>query len=88
MKIFLILPTQLFRDIKNLNGYYNSLINYYFENNMTDIDKLIDSLNITDNNIILKIIDSYAHDIPTDIFKETTLMINELVKNLVYFFLI
>ena len=67
--------------IKNLNTFYNSLINYYFENDMTEIDNLLKSLdNITDTNIILKVIESYAHEIPSDIFKETNQAINDLIK--------
>ncbi len=72
----------LYDIIKNLNSYYNSIINNYFENNNTDIDKLINSINI-DNNI-LNILELYSNDIPNNIFNETYKQLNELIKQFGY----
>ena len=72
----------LYDIIKNLNSYYNSIINNYFENNNTDIDKLINSINI-DNNI-LNILELYSNDIPNNIFNETHKQLNELIKQFGY----
>ncbi len=74
----------LYEIVKNINSYYNTSINYYFENNNTDIDKLIKSIDTHDNNLSLKIIDYYTNDIPSNIFAETEKEINVLMKKFGY----
>ena len=74
----------LYDIIKNLNAHYNNSINYYLENINTDIDEFIKTVGQLDNTIILKLIDNYSNDIPTNIFKETELEINNLIKQFGY----
>lgn len=64
--------------VKNLNSFYNNNINHYFDNNTTDIDKIINNLNANDN--VLKIIEAYQTDIPNDAFIETENGIKKLIK--------
>jgi endopeptidase La len=71
----------LYDIIKNLNLHYNNSINYYLENIDTDIDKLINTTNINiDNNIMLKILETYSNDMPSNIFKDTENEITNLIK--------
>jgi endopeptidase La len=75
----------LYDIIKNLNSHYNNSINYYLENTDTDIDKLIKNTNIDiDNNIMLKILETYSNEIPSNIFKDTEYQINNLIKQFGY----
>jgi endopeptidase La len=81
------LSNMLYDIIKNLNFYYNTTINYYLENNTTEIDNFVKNIvdiSSTNNNTILKLIDSYSNDYPTSIFKETEKEINNLLKQYGY----
>lgn len=69
----------IYEIVKNLNSYYNNYINSYFDNSNTDIDMIANNNNNNNNNI-LKIIESYYNDIPTDAFGETENEINKLIK--------
>lgn len=69
----------LYDIIKNLNSHYNNSINYYLENSNTDIDEIIKISNISDSSYILKMLETFNNDIPTDIFKETEKEILELI---------
>ena len=53
-----------------MNSYYNNTINHYLETTDTDIDNLIKMVN-NNTHLMLKIIDAYNNDMPTDAFKET-----------------
>lgn len=75
---------QLYDIIKNLNSYYNTTINHYLDTEDTDIDKLIKIVNINDNSLMLKIIDCYNNDIPTDAFKETEQEIQNIITSFGY----
>ena len=75
---------KLYNIIKNINTEYNAYINYYFDNNNTDIDILINKLNNTPPNEILEIIKSFEHDIPNNLFKEINNTIIDLIKNYGY----
>jgi endopeptidase La len=70
--------------IKNLNTQYNNSITKYFDNNKTDIDNIINTLNITDNTIVLKILDSYIDNIPCDLFIESENEIRKLLTKFGY----
>ena len=67
----------IYEIVKNLNSHYNNYINSYFDNNNTDIDMIANSCNTTS---ILKIIDTYHNDIPSDAFSETENDIKKLIK--------
>ncbi len=74
----------LYDIIKNLNSHYNNSINYYLENSNTDIDEIIKLADISNSSSILKIIDAFNNDIPTDIFKETDTEIHKLITQYGY----
>ncbi len=72
--------------IKNLNTQYNNSITKYYDNdNKTEIDNLIKSLNnMNDNKIILKILDNYINTIPCELFKESENEIRKLLNKFGY----
>ncbi len=71
----------LYDIIKNLNAVYNASINYYFDNNDTDIDRLIST---TKPENTLSILDSYVNDIPTDLFHDIDTNIHNMIKKYGY----
>lgn len=71
----------MYEIIKNLNSFYNSNINHYFENNTTDIDNIVCSLNDSNNFTILKVLDFYQDDVPTNVFSEIEKQLDVLIRN-------
>jgi endopeptidase La len=67
----------IYEIVKNLNSHYNYYINSYFDNMNTDIDMIANNCETTN---ILKIIDTYHNDIPSDAFGETENDIKRLIK--------
>ena len=80
--------TKLYNIIKNINTLYNQHINNYFDSNSTDIDILVNRIYNSSKDIsnteILKIIKCYDLDMPSDLFSETYLAINSLIKTFGY----
>ena len=70
--------------ITNINTIYNLQINYYLNNNDTDIDLLVNKLSDISNNNILKIINCYNTDIQCDLFSEIYHIILDIIQNYGY----
>lgn len=77
------LPNIIYDTIKNLNTQYNDNITKYLDTNDTELDIIINKYK-QEEGILYKMLDSYMNDIPNDLFKDTIIELDKLLRKYGY----